>query len=210
MSKALTIQNLYSKRFETLQMDGDWAEVFGQSPEANGVWLIWGKEKNGKTQLALKLADYLSQLTNVLYISAEEGAGLTFVENCRRAKINTKNKNLRFWEYTPIAEIFARLSKRRSEDVIVIDNITVYNDELKNGVLKELLKKYPKKLFIFIAHEDRNEPYTSTAKLIQKLAKVIMYVEGLSCRVGGRVPGGELLIDENKAKIFHGEQIINN
>jgi len=205
MSKALSIQNLYSKSFQTLRIEGDWSDVLGE-PEANGAWLIWGKDKNGKTQCALQLAKLLSYLTSVLYVSGEEGFGKAFVESCQRAKIDTKNKNLRFWEYTPISELMERLNTRRAERVVVFDNVTIYNDELKYGVLNQLLQKYPKQLFIFLAHEERNEPYTSSAKLIKKLAKAIIYVEGLACTVSGRVPGGVIHIDENKAKIYHGEQ----
>jgi len=205
MPKALSIQNLYSKTFQTLQMDGDLATVFGQ-PEANGAWLIWGKDKNGKTRWSLQLADYLSKQLSVLYVPAEEGFGKAFVESCQRANIDTKNKSLRFLEYISVIDLMERLSKRRGEDVVFIDNVTFYNDELKHGVLKKLLQAFPKKLFVFIAHEDRNEPHTSTAKLIKKLAKVIMYVEGMSCVVSGRVPGGMLHIDESKAKIYHGEK----
>jgi len=205
MAKALSIQNLYSKRFETLRIQGDWRAVLGE-PEASGAWLIWGKDKNGKTRCALQLANLLSDLTKVLYVSAEEGTGKAFVESCRRSNISEKNRRLLFSEYIDIEDLKTRLNKRGSERIIAIDNVTFYNDDLKNGVLKELLKTYPQKLFLFLAHEDRNEPYTSTAKLIKKLAKVIIYVEGLACTVSGRVPGGVINLDEFKAKIYHGEQ----
>ncbi len=210
MAQVLTIKNLYEKKFSTLPIGGKWADALGE-PESHGCWLIWGKDKNGKTQTALQLTDMLSESRSVLYVSAEEGTGKAFVENCQRAGISTKNKRLRFLEYTPVDELNTRLGTRRSEDIVVVDNLTIYNDELKNGVLRQLLNLHgKKKLFIFLAHEDRNEPYTSTAKLVRKLAKVIFYTEGLQCLVSGRVPGGVVNIDDNKARLYHGEQTIKN
>jgi chemotaxis methyl-accepting protein methylase len=132
---------------------------------------------------------------------------MTFVDACKRAKINLKSKSLRFLEYTPIDELDERISKKRAEKIIIIDNITIYADELKNGVVRKLLRKHKDKLIIFIAHEERNEPYTATAKLVRKLAKIIIRVQGLACFVSGRCKGGVLMIDENKAMLYHGTQI---
>jgi len=36
---------------------------------------------------------------------------------------------------------------------------------------------------------------------------VIVYVEGLMCTVSGRVPGGSLVIDENRAALFHANYV---
>ena len=204
--RTLTVKNIYDKKHETFKLSGVWKDVFGK-PEKNGTWLIWGSEKNGKTWFALLLANYLSKKNKTLYISAEEGFEKAFIESCKRANIDAENKNLRFLEYISIKELDDRLSKRRSQDIIIIDNLTIYTDELKNGVFRSLIKKYNKKLFIFIAHEDRGEPYTATAKLVKRLAKVIIYVKGLACMVSGRVPGGTLMINEEKAKLFHGNKI---
>jgi len=206
MSRTLSIGNMYAKKHDAFDFAGVWRDALGE-PEKNGSWLIWGAEKNGKTWFALLLANYLSEFGKVLYISAEEGIGKAFVDSCKRAKLEPTNSNLKILEYISIEELEEKLSKRRSPDIIFLDNITIYADELKNGVFRELLRKYPKKLFIFIAHEDRGEPYTATAKLVRKLAKVIVYVKGLACMVSGRVPGGTLMIDENKAKLFHGNEI---
>lgn len=197
-----TIRNIYDKRHSTLDMQGVWHAVLGQ-PEDNGAWLVWGPEKNGKTWFAVKLADYMSNFSKVLYVSAEEGIGKAFVDTCRRAGLDPANRNLNFEEYITIHELDQVLQRRRSPNTIVLDNMTVYADELKNGVLRRLLNKYPHKLFIFVAHEERNEPYTATAKLVRKLAKVIVYVRGLMCTVSGRVPGGNLMIDQDRADLYH-------
>ena len=207
MARSLTLRNLYDKKFQFLSFDGPLAEVLGE-PEKSGLWLIWGMEKNGKTWFALKLADILSQTEKVLYVSGEEGMGKAFKEACQRVRLDVGNRSLQFLEYTPLAELDEKLSKRKSARIVFIDNITVYQDELKNGGLRKLANKHESKLFIMLAHEERKEPYTSTAKLVKKLAKVIFYIKGLSCFVSGRCPGGSLIIDEDRATLYHGN--INN
>ena len=71
--------------------------------------------------------------------------------------------------------------------------------------MREIQLKYDDKLFIFLAHEDRGEPYTAPARFAKKMAKIIMYVEGLRVVVSGRAPGGQFNIDEQKSKLYHGE-----
>lgn len=201
--RTMSLRILYKKVFKTFPLSGVWLDVLG-TPEVSGAWIVYGPEKNGKTWFSLLLADMISQLSNVLYISAEEGLGYGFVEACKRAKLETR-KGLQFSEYIGVEELNKRLQRQRSPKVVFIDNITVYNDELKNGALRRLLKSHPTVLFVFIAHEEKGQPYTATAKLAQKLANIIFHVQGLTAIVHGRCPGGLLYIDEEKAKIIHGE-----
>jgi len=208
MSRALTVKNIYDKKYETLQTDGIWHDVLGE-PESNGIWLIYGKEKNGKTWLAVMLSKYLSNMKNVLYISAEERIGMAFRDTLQRVGMNTATKSIHFIEYENMEELGHRLNKRNAADVVFVDNLTIYNDELKGSVLRHFVNSHPSKLFIFVAHEERNEPYTSSARLARKLAKVIFHVKGLAADVSGRVPGGTLVIDEHKALIYHGNIIHN-
>jgi len=73
--------------------------------------------------------------------------------------------------------------------------------------LLNFIERNPEKLFVFVAHEERNEPYTALARLIKKLAKVIVHVKGLTCMVSGRVPGGVLTIDEQMSRLYWGNDI---
>lgn len=203
MGRALTLSNLYSRTFDTIELLGIFADVFG-NPESSGAWLVYGLEKHGKTWFALMLAQELSRTKKVLYVSAEEGCGKDFVESCTRAQLDTTNRNIHFHEYLSISELREKLTKRRAPEVIFLDNVTIYKDELAYGELRKLLADFDNKLFIFIAHEDRKEPYTSAAKLIRKLAKVIAHVEGLAVQISGRVPGGNLIINEEQSQLYHG------
>jgi hypothetical protein len=205
MGRALSIQNIYNKKHSVLNLEGVMKDVIG-IPEDHGAWLIWGQDKNGKTWFTLMLSDNLSQFKRTLYISAEEGMGKAFKDTMQRAKLSGLNNSLVFSEYIALEELYIMLNRRKAPRIVIIDNITVYNDELKNGALRKLLLDFPTVLFIFLAHEDRGEPYTATAKLCKRLAKIIVHVAGLACDVSGRCPGGRLIIDEERAALFHGEQ----
>jgi hypothetical protein len=203
-ARTLTVKNLYDKTHKTFKMKDTWAVATGQ-PEKNGTWLIWGVEKNGKTMCALILARDLSDEEPVLYISAEEGTGKTFIDACKRAQIPAGKRGLNFVEYEPIEELRERLKKRKAPRVIFIDNLTIYADELNKTAFRQLLRENPDKLFVCLAHEERKEPDGATAKLCRKLAKIVIHVKGLACTVSGRCPGGKLAIDEEKAALYHGQ-----
>ena len=194
---------MLSKKHSTYPFTGIWKDVIGM-PSTNGLWLIYGAEKHGKTTFALMLAEYLSQFAKTDYVSAEEGMDKEFVDACKRAQLNPNNRNLHFREYTPVEELDAILERRKAAKVMVLDNATIYHDELKGNRLKDFLQRHANKLIILVAHEERNEPYTSTARLARKLAKVIVRVQGLQATVGGRCPGGNILINEEKAELYHG------
>jgi hypothetical protein len=204
-TKATSLSKLYCRNYKDIELNGIWKEVLGV-PELGGLWLIWGNEKNGKTWLSLMLAEQLSLSYKVLYISAEEGLSKSFQEACKRAKLEAGNRKLLFYEYMNYEELVNKLSRRRSAEVIFIDNITVYQEELKYGKLRELLRLYPNKLFVILAHAEGNQLYTSTAKMAGRLAVAVIRVEGMKCSVTGRVPGGVLVIDEQKSKVYWGDE----
>lgn len=208
MSRSLSIRNLYDKKYKQFQFDGLYQQAMG-NPESNGIWIIWGKEKNGKTWWALKLADYLSKQAKVLYISAEEGMGMDFRDACKRAGLLATNRMFHLEPYIGIDELFKKLKSRKSARIIFIDNCTVYSSELKPSDLMKLIRQYPDKLFVFLAHEEKGEPYKALAKEARKLAKIIMHVQGLATQISGRCPGGIISVDEQKAALYWGTEIIN-
>lgn len=209
MKRFLNINTAFSQVFDNFQFEGVYDLVLG-TPTKHGSWIVYGKEKNGKTWLALKLADMLSDYTKVWYVSGEEGLDSDFVGNMKRARLQPDNRQLFFSPYTSLNAITARLQKRNPPKVVVIDNVTVYASELSYGGYMKLVDDNPNTLFIFVAHEEKNEPYTATAKMIKRLSKLIFRVEGLACHVSGRCPGGNLMIDEQRAVLFHGEKIKEN
>jgi RecA/RadA recombinase len=201
--RTLSVSNIYAMVHELFAFDGEWREVLG-APQTNGIWVIYGREKNGKTTFSLQLAHYLSAHKRTLYVSAEEGISTNFVETCRRAGIDATCRELQFLPYTDLNELKQIILKRRAPQIIFLDNATVYEEEFKNGGFRNFLKRHKDVLVVLIAHEERAEPYTAAAKLAKKLAQVIIRVEGLNAHVSGRVPGGKLTINPFNAEIYEG------
>lgn len=200
-----SIESLYNRKFDTYKTGGIWGQALG-NVEVGGIWLLWGAEKNGKTTGALMLADYLTKFCGVLYVSAEEGVGKNFVDACRRAGLNAKTA-LKAVDYVPLDELEVELQKRKAAKVVVLDNATIYNDECKYGRLRKLTKDNPDVIFIIIAHEEDKKPFTTTAKMAKRLAKIILHVQGMVIHVSGRCPGGILTIDDEKAALYWGAAI---
>ena len=205
--KAISISNMLKKKHSTFTFEPPWSLAFTETPSDSGIWLIWGKQKNGKTSFALMLAKYLASLRKVLYISAEEGTDKEFVDAMIRSGIVEKDKNLNFLEYTTLTEVRQILKRRNAPQVVFFDNLTVYRDDFKQNALQNLKNEFPDKLFIFLSHEDRNEPSPSIARNAIKLAKVIIHIKGLRALVSGRGEvGGEYQIDEQRAKLYWGDE----
>ena len=151
MKKAYGISNLYDKKFKVFPFTDDFLDVFG-TPTTGGCWIVYGKEKNGKTWASLLLAKALKKYGRALYISAEEGFDKDFVESCKRAKIPPKCKGLHFLSYQSPCSLRERLSKRRAPEVVFLDNDTVYSETLRPKEFQSLLLDFPQVLFVLIAH----------------------------------------------------------
>ena len=207
--KAIYGKQLLEKTYKTFPFEGQWAQALG-NPEVAGFWLIYGKEKQGKTWFSLKLAEHLSTYETTMYISAEQGTSKTFQDAYMRAQLDPFNRRLKIVPYTEIAEIENTLGKQRSSKVVIIDNTTIYKDELTAPKLREWSRKYRNTLFIFLSHEEKGEPDLAVGRLCKKLAEIVIRVEGLACHVSGRCPGGTLVIDEEKAQLYYDTNITPN
>ena len=211
MGRGSTVRNMYDQVFKTITLPGIFGRVLGE-PEANGIWIIQGEEKNGKTWFALLLSAVLQALdkVRVWYISGEEGKGKTFVDSMKRARIDPQtHKDILFDKYLPLEYIRDRLRKRQAPKVVVLDNATVYKDELTLKALMALTEDYPEVLFIILAHIEKGELYTTAAKNVRRLADIIFDVKGLTAFVSGRCPGGVVTVNEQKAELYWGTEITN-
>jgi KaiC/GvpD/RAD55 family RecA-like ATPase len=191
-------------KHDVFTFEPPWSLAFTSNPSRHGIWIVWGREKNGKTSFVLMLVKYLSTKAKVWYLSAEEGFGKEFCEAVVRAGITENDRNITISEYEPLEEVMKELRRKNSADVVVFDNLTVYRDELKKNVYQFLKAEFPDKLFIFVAHEERKEPSPSTAVQCKKLAKTIVHIKGLRATVSGRGVSGIYDIDEEKAELYWG------
>lgn len=208
-SRALNMKNVYDQTFEDFEFSGIWKETLG-APEVTGLWIVYGNEKQGKTTLSLQLADYLSQFKEVLYVSAEEGVRKSFVQACKRAGIQHSNKKLKPIRYLDFEALDERLSKKKCPKIVFIDNVSAYADELNKAKFLAFRQKHHNKLIIFLSHEDRKEPDGAIGRFIKKLSDIYIRVVGNAGIVGGRCPGGTIPINEEKAVLYHGTEILND
>jgi Predicted ATP-dependent serine protease len=208
MGRSRTTKNLFERQPAKIVklINPILREAIGEA-EQKGCWLIYGPDKNGKTTLTLMIAQDLAKGEKVGYVSAEEGLDKSFTDACRRAGVNAEDKIL-WHEYMNVKEIIEQFSKPKSPRIIIIDNLTMYQDEMTPGELKKtLIDGLPNKLLILLAHEERRLPYPALGRMASKIAKVIFHVQGLRASVVSRFgPGGVITIDEERSELYWGEE----
>lgn len=205
LKRAYSVTDVLAAKFNTLGFDGIWREAIG-CPELAGTWFIYGDVKNGKTTLAMMLAKYLTNFGRVGYDSVEEGLSQSIQDAYKRLKMaEVKGKFLLFGK-EGVAEITARLRKRKSPDFIFID--TTQFLDLKFSEYKALKAEFPHKVFIYLSHVDRKLPEGSTARRIWRDANVAILVKGFKAFPTGRYGGGSpITICEEKAAEYWGLEV---
>ena len=208
--RTLSVKQAFLKKFKTFEFDGIWKEVMN-NPETTGGWIIYGDEKQGKSTFAIMLANYLTKFGKVLYISAEEGVSQHFISVMGRMGVDVNNQKLKLLDgYQEWADLEERFKKRQCPKIIFIDNITVYRDEMSKADLKRILIEHKDKLIICVSHEERKEPDSAQGKFWKKMSKIIVRVLGQNAIVDGRCTGGNLVIDEDRAMLYHNSNIGKN
>ena len=205
--RRLSVSNLNAQRFKFMPFLGEWRKILGDQ-ERKGCWIIYGKEKNGKSTFALNLAKDLSKIEPVLYISAEEGTGYSYTASVNRVGIQPTNRNFHSWPFVTLEELKEEMrTNRKCERIIFLDNLTIYTDLKKEDIIA-LTQEFPRTLFIFIAHEDeRSEPLGAAAVMAKQLAYVIFHVTGLAAFATVRTGRSSRIdIDEETASLIHGDK----
>ena len=190
--RALSIQNLIDYTPKKLGFTGRWLDAMGD-PEPYGSWIIWGASGNGKTRFAVQLVKYLMSFEGlrIAYNGLEEGMSETY----RRAIIDTglqmeKQSRYVFWDGFDYEDMMERLKRKRSPNVVVIDSLQYLN--ITYDQYKELVRKYPKKLFIWISHESGTEPKGGTAQSIKYNSNIKIRVHNYYATIISRYKGKEV------------------
>ena len=208
VKKAMSINDIMNRQYDTLQFTGEWLEAFGE-PERTGVWFVWGASGSGKSSFAMQLCAELTKHGRVLYNSLEEGKGLTFRNKIEvvRDTIDKKRFNI-VCEGTK--ELSARLNRRRSADFVVIDSFQYSG--LNYETYKRFKQAHHDKLIIFTSHADGSRPSGRSAKSVMFDAGLKIWVEGFRAFSLGRFigeNGGTFTIWEQGAWKARGEKITN-
>lgn len=212
MSRAISNKNVLAAQFETADFEGPFLASFGR-PELRGVWIIWGGSGSGKTTFTLQLCKYLAGFRRVAYDSLEQGLSLSLQKAWERVDMAGAGSNIILLDKEELPELRARLSKRKSPDIVVIDSLQ-YLDGLNRSSFKKLKNDFPGKLFIFISQEKNGNPKGDMGARVRYDADIKIKVEGFKAFVTTRYEdrdkgeGGEdFIIWEQGANDYWAEQI---
>lgn len=186
MGRAISNKNVLAAQFETADFDGPFLASFGR-PELRGAWIIWGTSGSGKTTFTLQLCKYLAGFRRVAYNSLEQGLSLSLQRAWERVEMAEAGSNIILLNKETLPELRARLSKRKSPEIIVIDSVQ-YLTKFYVQQFNELKEDFPDKLFIFISQADKagKDPAGSVAKHIRYDADIKIKVEGYKAFVTTR------------------------
>lgn len=191
-NRALSIQNLIDYKPKKMGFTGTWLEMLGD-PEPFGSWIIYGGSGQGKTRFTLQLTKYLMSFNGIriAYDSLEEGVSETYIRAIKETGVHTeKQGHFEFWDRKDYDEMTAMLKKKRSANVIIIDSLQYMN--INYDQYKELIEKFPKKLFIWISHESGSKPDGTTAKKVLFNSNIKIRVRNYYADIVSRYSGKHL------------------
>src|SRR6187402_2988525 len=110
INRAVSITQLKNQKFKKINLSPKWKNFIG-TPEANGVWFVWGNSGHGKSRFLILLAKELTKHGKVAYDTLEEGARLSMQMNINEAGMDEEEvrKNIIILNREPIEELKIRL-----------------------------------------------------------------------------------------------------
>ena len=206
-ARALTVSNVYSKKFKTITLSDKWRAAIGK-PEFSGSWFIYGPPKQGKTSFAMMLSKYLTSHGKVLYVTAEEGIKLAFKLAMKRNKmedVDGKWFTIDSKAIPTVSDLIQMLNRQRSPSIVFVDSVWFYR--MKQTEYRQLKQLFPNKLFVYVSHVNNNgEPKGATADEIWRDAMVYFTVKGFRAFPVSRYGGGEAIdVHPERAREFWGD-----
>lgn len=191
MARALGVTEFLSKKFVEYEFTDKWLLAMGK-PETNFKMIIYGKPKNGKTEFCIQFAKYMTAFGKVLYNSFEQGHSKSLQDAFVRQNMKEVSGKIIVTHKEKYEEMFIRLRKKKSPNIIFIDSLQYVKLTVEQW--KELIEKFPKKVFIVISHASGDEPKGSSAEAIQYDVDISVLVKGFAAHCQGRFGGGDELI----------------
>ena len=84
--RAYSPKDVANIKCKALPFEGQWKDVFGQ-PEEGDTWFISGPSASGKSSFVMQFAKMLCGIGSVLYVSLEEGVGLSMQRRLAQFKM---------------------------------------------------------------------------------------------------------------------------
>lgn len=177
MPKEFTGDQLLVKKFDSLEFRFRFLELIGKPSKLFSA-IIWGLPKGGKSNLSIRLADYLHEwFGDVVYIAAEEGESVTMQEKIKAIGgsgmtiVESKDK-----------EQIAHYLKSKTCEFVFIDSIN--NAGIDNEFLEYLKKENPTKSFIAIVQATKGGNFKGDQSLTHNCDFIIKVVAGIAYHSG--------------------------
>jgi hypothetical protein len=199
MGKTIGLKQLAQKKYVLIEgLPPEWQSAIGSIPETFDA-IMYGESGNGKTNCAVMLLKALLKAlpkAKAEYVSYEEGHGKSVQELMisRHNMLEEVGNRLSITEALPFEKLMARMSKRQSAKIWVIDSVQAAN--LKYSEFQHQKNKFinpkKKKILLFISWADGIKPQGAAAKAIEYDVDVKMRVDRLimfpKSRHGGNKP----------------------
>lgn len=208
--KALSVNSLLSKKYNTINLSEPWYQAFGE-PEDNGVWFVYGQTGNGKTSFMWQMVKELSNHGRVAYNSLEEGHAQTVQHAVDRAGLSAEERKRVIIISEDIPELKKRLKRQKSPKFIFIDSFQYTNMSWSDYL--DLKKSAIGKVLIIVSQVDGRQPSGRTATRVKFDASLKIWIEGFRATSQGRYigpNGGTYTIWAEGAARHWGESISNN
>ena len=186
MKRSYTPKDIAAKRWVTLPWGEKWSKPFGE-PADNASWFISGASASGKSSFVMHLGKELWKYGLVLYLSYEEGVNQSFQRRMDYLKMDEVQGRFRVVTDDTYEELVARLRKPKSPKFIIVDSFQV--SEWSYAQALELIRRFPRKCFIFISQEKKSAPMGSDAIRLRYICDMKVRVMGYKAYCQGRAIG---------------------
>ena len=187
--RAYSPKDVANIKHKVLPFEGKWKEVFGE-PEQGDTWFISGASASGKSSFVMQLAKMLCGLGNVLYVSLEEGVGVSMQRRLAQFKMNEVQGSFRITTDGDIDALAERLAKPKSAKFIIVDSYQfAFEAGWEYNLTRDLIDRFKHKTFIFVSQEDKGKPLGKPAIRLKYKAGVKVRTQGFRAYCQGRYSG---------------------
>ena len=187
MKRSLSAIQALAVRNKTLEVTPEWRGCLGDEISRHGIVFIWGNSGNGKSSAVMAFAKMLTSAGKVLYVSKEEGYGLSFQNTLRRYSMQDCGARFQVIDKITLEELTVCLARPKSPEFVIIDSVQTMG--IGSRQYKELRERFRNKLLVFVSQADGKKPASRPAVTMMYDADLKIWVEGHIAFSKGRFMG---------------------
>lgn len=187
MKRSISAVQALAVRNRTLEVAPEWKGCLGDEISRHGIVFIWGNSGNGKSSAVMAFAKMLAGIGKVLYVSREEGYGLSFQNTLRRFGMQEYGAAFQVIDKENMESLVERLSKPRSPEFVIIDSVQAMG--IGSRQYKQLREQFRSKLLVLVSQADGKRPLGRAAVNMMYDADLKIWVEGHIAFSKGRYMG---------------------